>query len=168
MREAGRIGRGQFVLDPEKTNLCDLIKEVIAEEQMTTSKHRIVYSSPKNLTGNWDKKRLKQVFANLLSNAIKYSPEGGTVKVILQKAENSVLVSVSDIGLGMSNQEQRLLFRPFIRQYKGKIKINGIGLGLYISKTIVEAHRGKIWVKSQKGKGTTFYVDLPYNRSGSD
>ncbi len=168
LREAGRIGRGQFVLDPEKTNLCDLIKEVIAEEQMTTSKHRIVYSSPKNLTGNWDKKRLKQVFANLLSNAIKYSPEGGTVKVILQKAENSVLVSVSDIGLGMSNQEQRLLFRPFIRQYKGKIKINGIGLGLYISKTIVEAHRGKIWVKSQKGKGTTFYVDLPYNRSGSD
>lgn len=143
-------------------NLYEALKETVSEQQITTAKHKITLSSHKLLIGVWDKEKLKRVFTNLLSNAIKYTPNGGTISINVKKTHNAVRISVSDRGIGMTAQQSHLLFQPFVRQYEGEKTIEGTGLGLYISKSIIEAHYGKIWVTSQKGKGSTFFVELPF------
>lgn len=161
LRDAGRIRSGQFTLNPEKIDFCELIKDTVAQQQITTSKHKITLDAPRQLKAKWDKERLKQVFTNLLSNAIKYSPEGGKIKVTVKKIDTSVLISIADTGIGIDTHQYRSLFQPFARVYKGKKNIKGTGLGLYISKSIVEKHKGEIWVTSKKQKGSTFFVQLP-------
>lgn len=161
LRDAGRIRSGQFMLNPEKMDSSELIKDVIAQQQITTSKHKITLNAPKELNVKWDKERIKQVFTNLLTNAIKYSPDGGKIKVKVKKNYTTVIISISDKGIGLSPHQYGHIFQPFVRVYKGKKEIKGTGLGLYISKSIIEGHKGKIWVNGKKGKGSTFFVKLP-------
>ena len=99
---------------------------------------------------------------NLLSNAIKYSPDGGAVTVRAWSGPDSVVLEVKDNGMGMSPEDQREVFTKFFRT--GQVKkaaIPGVGLGLVITKSIVEAHGGRISFESDPGAGTTFRVELP-------
>jgi signal transduction histidine kinase len=106
--------------------------------------------------------RLAQLVDNLVSNAIKFTPPGGRVAVSLSSAEGLVRFEVSDTGIGISEQERERLFERFFRSQNAlERQIQGTGLGLYISKAIVEAHGGRIGVDSQVGDGTTFVVELP-------
>jgi two-component system NtrC family sensor kinase len=106
--------------------------------------------------------RLKQVLGNLLSNAIKYTPEGGQIKVWTEERDGQLLFHVQDTGIGISLDDQPHLFEKFYR-VKGKETegISGTGLGLAIVKAIVEKHRGRVWVDSQVGEGSTFTLLLP-------
>nr|WP_231706363.1 MULTISPECIES: HAMP domain-containing sensor histidine kinase [unclassified Arthrobacter] len=109
-----------------------------------------------------DPDRISQVLDNLLSNAIKYSPDGGTVTVRSRRAEGNLLLEVQDNGIGMSESDQRDVFTKFFRT--GQVKkaaIPGVGLGLVITKSIVEAHGGRISFVSELGRGTTFRVEIP-------
>ncbi len=106
--------------------------------------------------------RLGQLLDNLVSNAIKFTPPGGRVGVALSAQSGLVHFEVSDTGIGISEQERERLFERFFRSQNAlERQIQGTGLGLYISKAIVEAHGGRIGVDSTDGEGTTFVVDLP-------
>jgi len=109
-----------------------------------------------------DERKLKQVLVNLLSNAVKFTPEGGRVEVRAAPANGEVEVSVSDTGIGIADADQELIFEEF-RQVGSDYarKHEGTGLGLALTKRLVELHGGRIWVKSELGKGSTFTVALP-------
>jgi PAS domain S-box-containing protein len=111
---------------------------------------------------NGDRQRIGQVVDNLVSNALKFTPAGGTVDVRAYPHRSAVRIEVTDTGMGISDDEQSQLFERFFRTARAQEEaIPGVGLGLSISKAIVEAHDGRISVHSTEGVGTTFFVDLP-------
>jgi len=109
--------------------------------------------------------RLAQVFDNLFTNALKYAP-GAPIIVLLEKVENNILISFIDHGPGIPKESLGLIFERFYR-VRTERSVTGTGLGLYICKQIIEAHRGKIWAESTPGVGTTFIIELPINSSSA-
>src|SRR5262249_9016812 len=109
-----------------------------------------------------DERKFKQILLNLLSNAVKFTPEGGRVKLLAEQVNDSVLVSVIDNGIGIAEDDQRLIFEEFRQvQTNDQNKPEGTGLGLALTKKFVEKHGGRIWVRSEVGKGSTFGFTLP-------
>lgn len=109
-----------------------------------------------------DPAHLQRVFVNLLSNAIKYTPEEGAIRLGMQRDDTTVTASVSDTGCGIASDDLAKLFQEFYRANDPiNQQIRGTGLGLALVKRIVEAHRGRMWVNSEKGNGSTFFVSLP-------
>lgn len=140
-----------------------LAKRVIERFSTQTDKHKFVLRFDADLPPVFaDETRLRQVLDNLVSNAIKYSPEGGTVEIGARDDGNQIVVYVQDQGVGLSAPEQTRIFERFYR-VDGALsrKTQGTGLGLYLSRVIVEAHGGRMWVESTPGKGSTFYFSLP-------
>ena len=107
--------------------------------------------------------RLAQVFDNLFTNAIKYAP-GAPIVILLRQVDQNVLISFIDHGPGIPADSLPLIFERFYR-VRGEKTVTGTGLGLYICKQIIQAHRGKIWAESTPGQGTTFYIELPIDSS---
>lgn len=151
-----RIRAGRLTLDRSEVDLQDLLRQVI---DLSAAPERVSLESSAPCTGRWDKFRLEQVFTNLVSNAIKYGG-GERVQVRLDSDSDSARVHVIDRGAGISPSDLDRIFRPYQRgQTVGTVK--GLGLGLYISQEIVRAHGGTIKVFSERGKGSTFVVELP-------
>jgi len=114
-----------------------------------------------------DAGRLAQVVDNLLSNALKFTPEGGVVRLRVGESGDEALVEVADSGMGIPDAEQGELFTRFFRTRRAQREaIAGVGLGLSIAKSLVEAHDGRITFTSAEGAGTTFAVRLPLLRTG--
>jgi signal transduction histidine kinase len=107
--------------------------------------------------------RLAQVFENLFTNAIKYAP-GSPLVVLLNQVDDHILISFIDHGPGIPKDSLPFIFERFYR-VRGEKTVTGTGLGLYICKQIILAHRGKIWAESAPGQGTTFFIELPINSS---
>lgn len=112
-----------------------------------------------------DQDRLMQVLSNLLSNALKFTPSGGSITLAARKVHDSIQFSISDDGPGIEASEQKDIFKRFA-QLKTKNR-TGLGLGLHISKTLIEALGGEIWVESKVGKGSTFFFTLPTAKAGT-
>jgi signal transduction histidine kinase len=108
-----------------------------------------------------DERRVSQVVFNLLSNAVKFTPTGGTVDVAAARFDGEVRVSVSDSGPGIAPEDQARIFEEFQQAAAGKEQREGTGLGLALSKHLVELHGGRIWVESELGKGSRFVFTLP-------
>ena len=109
-----------------------------------------------------DKLRLGQVISNLLSNACKYSPPGARITIRAREEDAGVRIDVSDRGIGISPEDQERLFTKFFRADNSSTReVSGSGLGLYITKHLIEAHGGRIWASSQIGQGTTFSIIWP-------
>jgi signal transduction histidine kinase len=157
---AAQLGEGQFKLKPGPMDLAECIRQVVAEQQARASRHHLVVDGPSSLTGTWDEGRVRQMLTNIISNAVKYSPEGGEVRVAFSRANGLARVEVSDQGPGISEEDLSRLFQPFARLDRAK-PVAGTGLGLFISKGIVESHGGRIWVDSEIGRGSTFVITLP-------
>jgi signal transduction histidine kinase len=114
------------------------------------------------LTIDIDKNRIERTINNLVGNAIKFSPAGEKISVELSHNDNSILIFIADSGIGIPPEMQADLFKPFGNTRRmGTAGEKSFGLGLSVCKQIVEAHNGKISVKSEAGKGTVFYVELP-------
>ena len=109
-----------------------------------------------------DERKIKQILLNLLSNAVKFTPEGGRVSIKAMPADGSVEISISDTGIGIAPEDQEAIFEEF-RQVGSDYshKREGTGLGLTLTRKFIEMHGGKIWVKSEVGKGSTFTFTLP-------
>jgi len=105
--------------------------------------------------------RLAQVFENLFTNALKYAP-GAPIVVLLKQVGEKVIISFIDRGPGIPEESIPFIFDRFYRVRTEK-SVTGTGLGLYICRQIIEAHRGKIWAESNPGQGTTFFIELPVN-----
>ena len=103
-----------------------------------------------------------QVMSNIISNAIKYSPESSPVEVSVHQNAQHVIFQVHDYGLGIEQDQLDHIFEPFYRTPEARSSVaGGLGLGLAITKQIVELHEGRIWCTSEKGCGSTFFVELP-------
>jgi PAS domain S-box-containing protein len=159
--DVSRIQAGKLVLQKEEADLNRLIEEIISETQYT-AKHKIIFNKSKIKPIQIDKYRLSQVLINLLSNAIKFSPRADTIVVSTFVKDNSVIVTVQDFGIGIHKRNMEKIFEPF-QQIRTTIRqsFSGLGLGLHISKGIIERHGGRIWAESQKGKGSIFKFSLP-------
>ncbi|MBD3255868.1 MAG: PAS domain S-box protein [Candidatus Lokiarchaeota archaeon] len=120
----------------------------------------IIMEFPSKLYANIDRLKIAQVITNLLSNALKYSPSKATIEIKIQKRKNRAQLSIKDSGVGLTKKETNRLFKRFGR-IKSSEEIEGTGLGLFISKKIIELHGGKIWVESEgKNKGSTFFFTI--------
>jgi signal transduction histidine kinase len=159
--DLSRIEVGRLTLSMAPMDLCALVKDAVELTQVTADGHVIQLELPEEpvwLLG--DARRLEQVMTNLLSNAIRFSPQGGTVEVRLTASEATAQIEVRDHGVGIPRDAQERIFERFFRT--GTIEeATGMGIGLYITKSIVEEHGGAISVASDVGKGSTFSVTLP-------
>ncbi|AKI99983.1 PAS domain S-box-containing protein [Archangium gephyra] len=161
--DASRIEAGRLALHFEPMRLDAIVERALTTMDAERGQHRIDYSHPEEgVRIRGDPYRLEQVIANLLENALKYSPADSTVRVTLDVRGDFALLSVSDEGIGIPRDQQEQLFERYFRARNVSItSYGGLGLGLYISRDIVERHGGRIWVESEVGRGATFYVALP-------
>ncbi|MCC7104380.1 MAG: response regulator, partial [Chloroflexi bacterium] len=162
-----RASTGRLELQFADTDLLALAQNAVDEAQAPTSLHRVRLRAPhRPIRGAWDADRLGQVFRNLLSNAIKYSPAGGEIVVRVRPEATAATITVIDQGQGIPEEALPRLFDRFYRVAHGAGQASGLGLGLAITKTRVEAHGGRIEVASTLGQGSTFTVHLPYDGVG--
>jgi len=155
----------KFSIQKKNINLATIIKRAVSDHLPAGKVKRVSIDKigiPKSLSIYADGDKIYQVLQNLLTNAIKYSKIGGKIEVGVQKNKNSYLVFVRDYGLGIPSTSRENIFEKFYRA-KNVVEAGsaGTGLGLYIAKSIVEAHGGKIWFESTENKETTFYFELP-------
>ncbi|MFL5813508.1 MAG: ATP-binding protein [Bdellovibrionia bacterium] len=165
--DVSRISGGQLSMHMEEVDLTQLIHEVIDryQDQVTRSGCEIRMSLPDQLIGRWDRARLEQVFINLVTNALKYAP-GKPISISLSSRDQKAFLSVKDEGKGISAEDQGKIFERFERGGADD-SIGGLGLGLYISRKIIEAHGGAIRVESESGKGANFIIELPLQQAAS-
>jgi len=140
-----------------------LSRHVVRFQSVTTTAHTFRFEFPDGgVRVVADSDKVQQIVTNLVSNAIKYSPKGGDIVVGAYGQNEECVGYVRDQGIGMGPEEQARLFQPYQRIDRDAIKgIRGTGLGLYLVRALVEAHAGRVWVESERGKGSTFYFSLP-------
>jgi signal transduction histidine kinase len=158
-----RVKRGDFEIKRGEVDLKALLMEntSLFEPQAKSKKQSFMLCLPPSLPTVWvDKKRINQVVQNLLSNAIKFTPSGGSITLRAENKGDSIEVEVEDTGPGIPPEEQKRLFEPYFR-LKEHSHLPGMGLGLCLSQRLVELHGGKIEVKGEVGKGSTFSFSLP-------
>lgn len=160
--DVSRIQAGRLEFSLGQVDLGRLVSEVVAPLQVRSTAHSISTRVNGDDVAVWgDADRLEQVVTNLVENAIKYSPEGGRVEAEVSSGPDEVRVVVADQGVGIPAEQLERIFDPFYRFESGTAThVGGIGLGLYISRSIVERHGGRIWAESD-GKGSHFHVVLP-------
>jgi len=161
--ESSNIDAGLMRLEPQPVRVPPLVQSVVGELAHHSSEHRFLLDFTDDFPiVDADPDRLAQVLRNLLDNAIKYSPEGGLIVVRGEVRKDEILVSVADQGVGLTPEHLNRLFEKFFRAKSSFGRhVVGSGLGLPISRTIVESHGGRIWAESQMGEGTTLYFTLP-------
>jgi signal transduction histidine kinase len=121
-------------------------------------------SSLPTMTG--DRRRIRQILLNLVSNATKFT-EQGSITISARQRDGEVVFGVADTGPGIPPEQQERIFLPFVQTEKGVQHAEGTGLGLAISRHLAEAHGGRLWVESQPGKGSAFYVSLPVHAAAA-
>ncbi len=160
-----RLQAGRLVLSRKPTDLVALTRHMVTQRQMTTRHHAFSLDTEHtSLVVDIDRGRIEQVLSNLLSNAIKYSPQGGPIELtIREEVEPHVaFLSVRDRGIGIPLQQQARIFGRFVRAENARAtEITGTGLGLYLSRELVERHGGSLWFESTEGVGSTFFMTLP-------
>ncbi len=167
MLDVSRIRNGKLSIRPANTDLPRLIERVVAdfprqERDSAISLH--IDDSVADVTGRWDEFRIEQVLVNLLSNAMRYGA-GQPVDVRLTASPEAACISVRDRGIGIAPDAQQRIFEQFVR-VADPLAHTGLGLGLYITKQLIDAHEGSITVESQLGEGSVFTVTLPLGRAG--
>ncbi len=165
--DASRIDSNKLRLNLQSENLAQVIRDSASEIRYLTNKRNIIIEQhlPETVNIVIDKIRIEQVITNLISNAIKNTPRKGIISLELEDRPDSVLFKVTDSGIGLTEKEMDKLFKKFgkIERVGPKmdIDIEGSGLGLYISKEIIDLHEGNIWVESEgRNKGSIFYFKL--------
>lgn len=163
-----KLDQGRFILKIQKIDLHNLIKSALweASYRLKQKMHNIFLEIPPKSEIKVDEELIHQVISNLLNNAIKYTPERGAICIKTKKYGEKLIFSIKDSGIGIEKEYLPTLFQKFQRiPYSNEScigDVKGIGLGLYISKKIIELHGGKIWAESEGiNKGSTFYFELP-------
>ncbi len=161
--DVSRIETGRLEIRREPIVWSSFVREIVHRHHTGLSERRFHLSVPDDsLIVVGDRDRLEQVLGNLLENAVKYSPEGSEVFVSVDQRDHGVVTSVCDRGIGIPSDELSMVFERFHRgRQVSSTNYGGLGLGLYITKQIVERHEGSIWVESKEGSGTTFSFSLP-------
>lgn len=181
--DVSRIDLGTFSIDPEPMDIISRAEEALNKfkEEINTKKLKIIKSFDKIPIINLDPRLTKILFENIFSNAVKYTPEKGTISLVIKRTEKDVLIKISDTGCGIPREQQPKIFTKLFRADNvKKIESVGTGLGLYIAKAIIEKSGGKIWFQSpsfdllldttketpelpldKRNLGTTFFITIP-------
>ena len=168
--DLSKMDGGQITLQTDYVDLKRIINHIIdrlvftLESDSNAGNYNFVREfTTRDIYVDIDQDRMTQVIDNILNNAVKYSPDGGTITVKIEDNHRSVIVRITDEGLGISKQDAEKLFDRFYRVDKARSREQGgSGLGLAISKEVIELHGGSIWVDSVEGEGSTFNFELPY------
>lgn len=167
------IENGGFRYEMAPISIGDLVDSIVTIHETLFAGHRVKSEIADDLPpAMGDAERVRQVLLNLISNAVRYSPEGTTITItaeVIEEAGGSwVKVSVTDEGIGIAPEHMERIFTKFAMVPKPGWTKKGTGLGLFITKGIVEAHGGRLWVESELGEGTTFYFTIPVAVEGDD
>ncbi|MEZ4713845.1 MAG: ATP-binding protein [Caldilineaceae bacterium] len=172
--DVSKIQAGGLRLDISDVNIKNLAQNVADVYRIQTKKHSIELDFPPHFPTVWgDEERLRQVLTNLVNNAIKYSPDGGAIRIggweenePHNPKRQRLVVYVADQGIGIPQDELAHIFERFYRVDSSlRRSTAGAGIGLFLCKSIVEAHGGEIWARAESGKGTTFFFALPLEQS---
>ncbi|MDE5769696.1 MAG: HAMP domain-containing histidine kinase [Oscillospiraceae bacterium] len=159
--KTSRLETGTFQLLPSENEINSLIQSAIEQISFNAEKKQIpVIYNPESCIAVFDPKWTQEALFNILDNAVKYSPENSKIQIIIKSFEMFVSIEVSDSGIGISEEELPKIFRRFYRGQNVREQ-NGVGIGLYLSRQIVEEQGGYIQVESKIGKGTVFKLFLP-------
>ncbi len=160
--DIARIGEGKLRLNKHVFSLNELISTIGQMLQQTVSSHNFVFDIKEAHMVSADRDKIEQVMINFINNAIKYSPSGSDIRIEVRQDQENLYVGVSDEGSGIAEEDQQKIFTRFYRIENTQTDVvSGFGIGLYVSKEIISLHGGKIGVKSQLGRGTTFWFDIP-------
>ncbi len=165
-----RIETGQpLAMQVGTCELVPLLQSVVEAARSLATRHTFSIVGPDDLSIEADTEKIRQICTNLVTNAVKYSPRGGRVEVTLAERGAEVELRVADQGVGIRAEHQNLVFEKFYQVDGGSTRrVGGTGLGLYLTKRLVEAHDGRIWVESEPGVGSVFVVVLPKRRHVRD
>jgi PAS domain S-box-containing protein len=159
--DTARLESGQLVLRPQPNDVAALVHDVAESMLSVEEQSRLrVEVNGSMATVLADRGRIQRVIANLLSNALKYSPPTSPVDIRIATIEDRVVVTIADRGMGISPEDRAHLFEKYYRSPASR-STEGLGLGLYIARLVVEASGGQIWAESDQGKGSTFTFSLP-------
>ena len=161
-----RIEEGKYLYQPSLHQIEEIVRSMIQSYKAETKRRGVVLTlkvedkiMPKVLL---DEEKIRLVLQNLLDNAMRYTATGGEVTVVLSCDTKEVRIAVRDNGMGIPQNQQQRVFEKFFRATNAKrVDTDGSGLGLYLVKNIIEAHKGRVWFESKEGKGTTFTFTLP-------
>jgi PAS domain S-box-containing protein len=164
--DVSRIETGRLEIRRERIEWMPFVRRIVARHHTAVNDRQFHLEVPEGSDGSMevsgDRDRLEQVLGNLLENAVKYSPDGSEVSVRVREEADRVVTAIADRGIGIPTDELSQVFERFHRgRQVSSTNYGGLGLGLYISKQIVERHGGTIWVESREGQGTTFFFSLP-------
>lgn len=161
--DVNKIQAGKLVIRKQDFDIYNMMEEINDQMQEILPEYKLSIT-PIHQIITADKERIEQVLVNIITNAAKYSSRSKEINVKIQKNNHDIEISVQDFGIGIPKNKQLKIFDRFFQVDKVKgINTGGLGLGLYISKSIIDQHNGKIWVKSVEGKGSTFYFTIPLN-----
>ncbi|MDB5145695.1 MAG: domain S-box protein, partial [Mucilaginibacter sp.] len=166
--DVSKMQTGKLELSMETFNLYTLLADTVEIVQPLSATHQIILNSDfEQLPVYADKQRMEQVIINLLTNAIKYSPKACKVNVSVYKSDNDITVVIKDFGIGIPIEHQQQIFSRFFRAEGLAPYMSGLGLGLYISKEIIDRHKGRIGVRSEPDNGSEFYFSIPFTGKGN-
>ena len=157
--ELSTLEKGNIKLDKQRTDISQLIESILKQMELKAREKnlKLDFNIQERIEGDIDKNRIKQVIINLIDNAIKYSPEGGEIAVSLKEKNGILYIEISDSGCGIPRDHLPMIFERFYKVGKDK----GVGIGLSLSKGIVQVHGGQIQVESEEGKGAKFIIKIP-------
>lgn len=159
--DVSKIQEGKLQFSFTEFKVSDLLQEAIESTLNNYPTHRIDVKGDTNITITADRFRLEQVLCNLLSNAVKYSPNADKVIVEVSSKDDSLQISVTDFGIGISEKNEQYIFDRFYRVEDVSYKFSGLGVGLYICSEIIKRHKGSIWFTTIPGKGSMFSFSVP-------
>lgn len=164
--DVSKIKAEKFQLEEKVFDFDTLVLETVKSCQLLSAQHTIFVQGKSNAHISGDRNSISRVFINLITNAIKYSPKANSIGIIVSRTKTAVRVGVRDNGIGIAPTHQDRIFERFFQvgNERGQ-SFAGLGIGLYITSAIVAQHRGRIWVESTEGKGSTFFFEFPVSES---
>ena len=166
---SSEIGMLRLLIEP--INPRKFIESVIEDNNSLLSSKQInlIRDIPSGLPKiHIDEARIRQVMDNLINNAYKFTDSGGTITIKAKEEDDNLIIEVKDSGLGLTKEQQKLVFDPYSQVDNRERSVGGMGLGLAISKNLVEMHGGKMRVESRTGKGSRFSFTIPIHEYYSD
>lgn len=160
--DVSRLALGRVQLHRQRVRLDALVREMVARLQAVTPNHRLALGLLTESFVDADQDRIEQVLLNLLTNAVKFSPGGGDIDIAIEPRNGQAVVSVADHGIGIARERQGQVFEQFYQAHTdGRHHYGGMGIGLYISRELVNRHGGEMWFTSAEGEGSTFCFSIP-------
>lgn len=163
--DISRIQSGKMLFNEETFSITGLIDEIISDISTATGTHIFVREGTPDTRVRADRYRIGQVLENIIRNAMKYSPRSRDILIRTERKGRRVLISIRDYGIGIPTEQKEKIFERFYRAGgTSRNSYPGLGLGLYISREIMHRHNGRIWVESEEGRGSTFFLELPIHK----